>query len=121
MPTRHLVIVAAAIFMGLFPARAADPHLTIQGLYDDCKNYSSVQSSFCLGYISGIGDAMHFIEGFRKKMPDVESFAMCGAPSYGAMVQAFINWAEKHPEDWMRSRVYGVMLALGQTWPCESN
>ncbi len=38
---------------------------------------------------------------------------------YGAMVQTFRNWAEKHPEKWGARRYMGVMLALRETWPCK--
>jgi hypothetical protein len=37
------------------------------------------------------------------------------------MVQAFLNWAEKHPEAWSYNQIRGVILALGETWPCKSN
>ena len=32
--------------------------------------------------------------------------------SRGAAVQGFINWAEKHPEDWDKPMLSGVMSAL---------
>jgi len=46
------------------------------------------------------------------------ALALCGAPSHGAMIQAFINWAEKNPQQWATGKTAGVMLALQESWPC---
>jgi hypothetical protein len=35
------------------------------------------------------------------------------------MAQAFINWAEKHPENWTMGGADGVILALKETWLCK--
>jgi len=35
-----------------------------------------------------------------------------------AMVQAFKNFAEKHPESWGMEAVTGVAMALRTTWLC---
>jgi hypothetical protein len=37
--------------------------------------------------------------------------------SFGAMIQVFINWAQKHPEQWSSPREFGVVQALKETWP----
>jgi len=119
-----LAIVVAATFVGLIPANAADPdHGGVQSLYSDCKTEpsTSAQAVFCLGFVSGVGETMNFTGYFKQEHPDVGKFAICASPSHGAMVQAFINWAEKHPEEWAKSRIYGVMLALRETWPCKSD
>ena len=36
----------------------------------------------------------------------------------GAMVQAFKNWAQKHPADWSTLAHDGVFDAIKETWPC---
>ena len=37
----------------------------------------------------------------------------------GAMLQAFLIWAEKHPEKWSHYNGTGVLEALHETWPCK--
>jgi len=39
--------------------------------------------------------------------------------SYGATVQTFKNWAQKHPEKWSLDRLYGVIWALQEAYPCK--
>ena len=118
MPTFHLAIVVATIFIGLFPARAAPVDSSVQELYRMCQERDGAVDAWrCTEYVAGVGDALDFSSG----LPNTKLFAICGRPSYGAMVQAFKNWAVKHPEDWAKSRIYGVALALVQTWPCKSN
>ena len=41
-------------------------------------------------------------------------------PTFGAIIQAFVKWAENHPEAWSGApRQLGVMAALQKTWPCK--
>ena len=54
-----------------------------------------------------------------EQKPDTVPFAICDKPSYGAMVQAFVNWAEQNPRDWETNRIVGVMTALRANWPCK--
>lgn len=46
--------------------------------------------------------------------------SVCGVGSNGAALEAFINWAEKHPEKWAWKMQLGVNLALHETWLCKS-
>jgi hypothetical protein len=48
----------------------------------------------------------------------LKPFACCGEASPGARVQAFVNWAKTHPENWSGSPVVAVVEALRETWPC---
>jgi hypothetical protein len=43
--------------------------------------------------------------------------SMRGNAPLGAGVQAFIKWAEKHPENWTDDGLFGVTKALSETWP----
>jgi hypothetical protein len=43
----------------------------------------------------------------------------CGhSPTDGAARQAFLNWADKHPEEWNTETLIGVSRAMKATWPC---
>jgi hypothetical protein len=107
-------------FIGLSHAYAAEHD--IQSLYNICKMPpTSPEFAICVGYISGVGDTLQFMSVDKHRDPDVQPFAICGTPSYGAMIQAFVNWTEKHPKEWTRDRITGAMLALGENWPYKSN
>lgn len=113
MRPRALMATAAISLLLSTATASAD----VQRLYNRCKEPESSQLNFvCLGYIAGVGETMDFLGLDRASHP----FAICGRPSHGAMVQAFINWAEKHPSEWKESEVFGVMQALAESWPCPS-
>lgn len=107
---------------------ADDEIKTVQFLHGLCKaEQSSNDFVFCLAYISGIGDLMYSVNKAKKIEPNCSKpsnplfsfFALCAAPSHGAMVQAFMNWAEKNPQEWGTNKTLGVIMALHETWPCE--
>jgi Rap1a immunity proteins len=126
----HRHFLRAAILAGLlFPFSAASQkaRMDVQALHQLCK----LDQDLCLGYVSGVGDHMLLTGAFLRnqlkglKEEDRElltGLAACLPPktptSSGAMVQAFINWAEKHPENWKMYMHPGVILALNETWPC---
>lgn len=96
----------------------------VQAQLNECKDTESGLYAVCLGEIAGISSVMLLNAGILKgagigktKVP-----VMCTvgqSPSYGAMIQVFINWAERHPEHWDMSPQIGIMLALEDTWPCD--
>jgi hypothetical protein len=79
---------------------------TVQMLYqesnDDDSNRGVITRLICIGYVGGVGDHMSLIGEARDKRPDLRqvlhALSICGKPTYGSMIQAFTNWAEKHPE-----------------------
>lgn len=100
----------------------------VQSLYYQCKkSETNMGFGYCIGYISGIGSQMmwtsHTIEhitDFNQRL-EVGFVSACAKSfvSNGAMVQAFINWAEKHPEEWVTDKQLGVIQAIRGTWPCD--
>jgi hypothetical protein len=100
---------------------------TIQELYQQCKSDKGPDRVLCLGFIAGSVAQMEFIATAAEKMdtPGDRLFLLAATKfcsgetsSLGAMRQAFINWAEKHPEAWSMFNGYGVNAALHETWPC---
>lgn len=85
---------------------------TIQSMYENCTDTEG-KMALCDGYISGVGDMMD-----ANGKLHAPGFSMCGSPSYGAMIQAFKNWAPQHPELWSKPQLFGVAAALMVTWPC---
>src|SRR5262245_46587890 len=114
--------LAAAIsfVLGFSSANAAPLDTTVQGLYRQCKSADADASPngqlgrlACVAYIAGVGDTLQVQgDGGAKIM------SICAKPSYGAMVQAFVNWAEANPREWGKNRLVGVVVALSKNWPC---
>ena len=120
IPMRRFVVAfAAAACLGGGSTHAAPDPTTVQFLYQTCKDETAANAPrFCLGYILGVGQLMAVNSRFG------DNFALCatdsegGVPTGRAMIQAFVAWAEKHPESWSQRNVMGVALALREAWPC---
>jgi hypothetical protein len=121
MSTFRAGLILAAMTIGLVSrGHAVDSSQTDQALYQLCKSpENSPPYGLCLGFISGVGDAMQLIGVGVEREPETMPFAICEKPSYGAMVQAFINWAEQNPGKWESNRIVGAMTALRANWPCK--
>lgn len=97
---------------------------SVQEVLDDCKSDehpspASLGYGFCLGVAAGVSQVMVFNCALLKEAGGGDSSLASGQPpSVGAAVQAFINWAESHPESWGTDGIVGMMLAQKQTFPC---
>lgn len=104
---------------------------TVQYLRNLCKDIASGTHFYCIGYITGVGQmmAMNALMGrfSSKDGPTAKNYfkrvGLCVAntdivPSPGAMIQAFLNWSEMHPDHWGDNSEVGVVNALSATWPC---
>ena len=108
-----------------FRCKAAET-ITVETLLIYCNDREeSGNWSNCLGYVSGIGDMMNVNRqlvgsaGLEAKQA-LAPMSICGGTNltYGAWVQAFRNWAKKHPEQWNDPASLGVASALRELWPC---
>jgi hypothetical protein len=114
-------IAAAILACGISSASAAPLDMTVQGLYQQCKSEDvktidgQIDTVQCYSYISGVGDLLAAQGASGAK---IMSICAKSTPSYGAMVQAFVNWAEAHPQEWGKNRLLGVVVALGRSWLC---
>jgi hypothetical protein len=98
----------------------------VQQLLRQCtKPVATEEQVFCVAFISGVAEQM-ITNGFTlDRFTDNEVrremlfLSACTKASFGAMVQAFVKWAESHPEQWGTPRQLGVMAALRETWPCK--
>ncbi|MER9171214.1 hypothetical protein NKI12_28575 [Mesorhizobium australicum] len=106
------------------PAAAADidPN-SVEYLLSQCSATSAIEVAGCRNYIAGVADMVGFTHEVMK-MENLESAVLttyCPGEeglSYGAMSQAFVNWAKKHPETWQKPKFGGAIDALVETWPC---
>jgi hypothetical protein len=97
--------------------QAKDPATSVQSLYAQCTAADYRNQMFCSGFISAMSDHMWLLGGGAS----TRALGICvDTPvSYGAAVQTFKNWAQKRPEKWSLDRLYGVIWALQETWPCK--
>jgi hypothetical protein len=93
---------------------------SIQDLYTQCKSSDSEIRILCISYIAGVMETMELVGGDGTTTS--QQFGICTTDfvSFGAGVQVFINWAEKHPKAWNDARNFGVIMALRGAWPCET-
>ena len=127
----HRLFLIAAILAGLlfaFPSASQEVRKDVQELYQLCKHESGRE--FCLGYISGVADHMLltgvFLRAHGKELKEEErdllvdlSACVKATMSFEGVVQTFINWAEKHPEEGNLTMHLGVVEALSEIWPCD--
>lgn len=97
--------------------QAKDPSTSIESLYEQCNETDLYKQTFCAAYIAGVAEILGRV-GLDKSARPLSGICWKGDVSYSAMVQAFKNWAQKHPEAWGMPRYGGVMWALKETWPC---
>ena len=104
-------LVAAGFSLGVSPA-VGQGH-TVQTLRGWCKQpQDTYDFAICLGYVTGTADTLVEIGASNK-------LGMCGRPTYGVAIQAFLNWADSHPEYWDRDKSFGAIVALHEKWPCK--
>lgn len=114
------MMLASAPTMGSEPFR-----LDVQELMQRCENKTdNFDMSYCIGYISGISDHLTFLANLPDAISattlfEMRRMAICGNATYGARVQAFVNWARGHPENWQWPQQFGVAIALREKWPCK--
>lgn len=126
------LVASAAFLLCAGSARSEPPSRhTVQNMLDFCKHHDDAAEDVCVSIIYGMGTAMLLNGiGYAGSPPtEIQARAwlkvtgMCLAngetsPSGGAMVQAFINWANAHPTKWGEEDVAGIADALSSTWPC---
>lgn len=96
---------------------------TVLGLLEECRvtNPTVLKEMFgqirCQGYIAGLRDAL-LAKGIVTY--GSQGFGVCNVPRnlpVDAFVQIFVNWAQKHPEEWSEHMSHAV-TALVEQWPC---
>lgn len=98
--------------------QAGDPARSVQDLYAKCTATTGLyEKSYCAGFFTASLDTM-IVLGTDVS---TQAFGICPRTTVtvGAAVQAFKNWAQKHPEAWSLQRYLGVSWALQEVWPCK--
>jgi hypothetical protein len=118
------LIVLLTLTVIIMPAQKADASpKNVQELLELCKaKQSSVAASYCLGYISGVVDMMQSIA--LGGPPASTQIGACGDISQftgGALVQLFVNWAERFPKSWTFHPLVVVTASIREQLPCNPN
>lgn len=109
----------------------------VQALLNSCNAPdTSSDYAFCVGYVGGIGDIMRTSGIMLKSLYELKQLdkntstakvltvvSICSSVpetviTHDAMVQAFKNWANRHPKNWGMNIPFSVGDALRETWPC---
>jgi hypothetical protein len=114
--------VVALLLLALLPicAKAEDKSITVEWLYSACQApKDSKHQIYCVAYVRGIVDTLLLNGEMLKadKAHRTEMAFICTVVNAAAL-QAFKNWAEKHPEAWSQSMIAGVVVALRDLWGC---
>jgi hypothetical protein len=111
------------------PAVAQDPQTarTVEVLRQDCTGVPREQVS-CIRFLGGVASTMMLLGDLtqspgvsgREKMA-LAALGLCpeAGLSGGRIREAFVAWAEKHPENRYEPEQLGAMAALVSTWPCK--
>lgn len=118
-------IPVLSVVMGL--ALIAPTHIEAQEV-DTVQNFVlacdriGVDSGYCTGYVAGIAAMMTGnCSAMRAGYGGAPGFAAAvESHTYGAMVQAFRNWARDNPQDWGLPAVNGIIKAMVATFPCDA-
>jgi hypothetical protein len=125
--TAVLLFVAALTPISFGAAEGKDD---VQELYKMCKVPADAPSAppdavVCIGFLSGVaemmianGQATKMFFDDRDRAFVLKLSACTKKASFGAMLQVFLNWAQKHRGMWSEPRTVGVMEAFSEKWPC---
>jgi hypothetical protein len=116
---RSLALAVSLLVVSLTHAERPAPS-SVEGLYNTCREpEGSLKHFACAMYINGVLDMM-LIVGSEPKTHAAKVAGICPKEpvSVAAAVQAFVNWAQQHPEHWSGPRQLGAPTALADTWPC---
>lgn len=116
---KHL-LPSIFVLMACATSSLAQEKQDVQTLLNDCESTESLAFGLCVGTVRGIATVMQFNCSFyRDGSSPLNTLAADSAEaSYGAMKQAFINWARANPSKWSMRGELGLITALRETFPC---
>jgi hypothetical protein len=101
---RRTVLLAAAVAASVAgPALAGN---TGHDLTQRCTDAIDVAQAYCAGFVSGVFSTSGL-------------FCVTGHPSTGQLVEIFMEWADRHPEDLQRLyAATAVVASIMEAYPC---
>lgn len=120
---RSVALLALSFVLALpVPVLAEVEGDTVQSLLEDCNSTAAERRLYCLGMVGGVSGVMNsncmMLETGNPSAPQLA--ASTGKITFGALEQAFKNWAAAHPEGWGYGATVGLMLSMRETFPCQA-
>ncbi|MFZ2004861.1 MAG: Rap1a/Tai family immunity protein [Stellaceae bacterium] len=125
----RLLLAGVLVAFALSPAwgQELSGGRSVHDLYQDCAGSPQSQLS-CIRFLGGVASTMMLLGDMadaRGVAPDAKAAlaAMGACPrasgiSGGDMRDAFVRWADSHPDASMQPEELGAMRALLAGWPC---
>ena len=110
----RLLLIASCLSMLAGSATAGVSFGNASKLLEDCSSMTDpVPYTHCLGYITGVADALAY-------GAQIGSFKVCipAETSEGEVQDVAISWLKDHPKAGDYSAVTVVAAALSQAFPC---
>lgn len=135
---KRLIVAAVLLcFAGLISTAAVAQNFdtpegkTTQYLRDACRDAvngldadDSPLTPYCYGYFVGFADLYRAdqlaggkSEGGIKRV--VEVICIPSAVKVQQLIEVFVSWANKHPEQLHNPRIGGLVVAFAEAFPCE--
>lgn len=91
----------------------------IQDLLVDCESRDNLDFGICIGVMKGVSAVADLnCDAIRRgDKADIWTAETDGV-TFGAMRQAFINWAKANPDMWSFDGAWGATVAISDTFPC---
>jgi len=118
------IFLASVLNSSALGTAGANPN-SVQKLYGVCKSPNPTVMFRCAAYIQGFSTMMHIVgeasaeAGLSADKRDaLRAYGICHSASVPDMIRVFLNWTERHPQEWERDGEYGVLASLKEEWPC---
>jgi len=101
---------------------------SVEKLYGACKSPDPNIMFKCAAYIQGFSTMMYIVRQASAESglaPDkrdtLKAYGLCQQETVTVanMIQAFLNWTERNPNEWQESGELGVLDSLREAWPCK--
>src|SRR5579872_415235 len=112
-------LVGATVGVLLLGSTSAFAVEDVQSLMQLCSPQAPFDMRVaCAWYLTGIVEMMSV--NAASGLPTLGACRINDVSS-AATVQAFLNWAYSHPEQWSVPRSNGALKAIRAAWPCEAS
>ena len=94
--------------------------LTIDELARLCRDPNPGSAEVCMAEVNSLAQIMVTLGKYATEDRAGHGLCPSGTPEFApdAAKQAFLGWAQAHPDQGSSAAGAGVIAALAETWPC---